>query len=92
MLAKRVEPPFKPTVTDEEDTRNVDKSFINMPAAISPTPADSSLVAAAAEKQFVDFTYVAKGVMGDQEFSVPFDSEQEFQEYMKEKNYDDNGQ
>ncbi|KAH9261446.1 hypothetical protein BASA81_000090 [Batrachochytrium salamandrivorans] len=88
VLAKRVEPPFKPTVTDEEDTRNVDKSFINMPAAISPTPADSSLVAAAAEKQFVDFTYVAKGVMGDQEFSVPFDTEQEFQEYMKEKNYD----
>lgn len=87
VLQKKVEPPFKPTVTDEEDTRNVDKSFIAMPAQISPTPADSSLAAAAAEKQFLDFTYVAKGVMGDQEYQVSFDTEDEFKEYMKGKDY-----
>ena len=86
---KKVEPPFKPTVKDEEDTGNVDKSFVNMPAAISPTPADSSLAAAAAEKEFVDFTFVAKTTMGNQEFGVPFDSEEEFKEYMKEKEYPD---
>lgn len=87
VLQKKVEPPFKPTVTDEEDTRNVDKSFIAMPAQISPTPADSSLAAAAAEKQFLDFTYVAKGVMGDQGYQVSFDTEDEFKEYMKGKEY-----
>jgi len=87
VLAKKVEPPFKPTVSDEEDTRNVDKSFTSMPAAISPTPADSSLVAVAAEKQFLDFTYVTKAVIGDTEYEISFDTEQEFKEYTKQKQY-----
>lgn len=87
VLQKKIDPPFKPTVTDEEDTRNVDKSFLNMPAQISPTPADPSLVAAASEKEFLDFTYVAKGVMGDQEYQVSFNTEEEFKEYMKGKDY-----
>jgi len=77
VLNKRIEPPFKPTVTDEEDTRNVDKSFIAIPAAISPTPADSQLTSA--ERDFVDFTYVAKNVvMGDnQEYKVSVGTEEE---------------
>lgn len=79
---KRVEPPFKPVVSDEEDTRNVDKSFIAMPAAISPTPVDSSLVAAAAEKNFEDFTFVAKSVMGS-DYQVSYSTEEEFNQYKK---------
>ena len=88
VLAKRVEPPFKPTVSDEDDVRNVDKSFLNLPAEISPTLAEESGIAAAAGAKFEDFTFVAKSVLegargGD--FNARTEEDDEFKNYLQSK-------
>jgi hypothetical protein len=82
VLAKQVEPPFKPRVTGEDDTGNVDKTFTAIPAAVTPTPADSHLSAAAQEKQFDDFTFVATSVIDGGRYSVSFDDLDEFEQHV----------
>jgi serine/threonine protein kinase len=36
LMAKKIEPPFKPAVTGPSDTRNIDKMFLNEPAKDTP--------------------------------------------------------
>jgi len=60
----KIEPPFKPSVKDEEDTDNVDKSFTSIPAAVTPTPADGMLQDAI-NKDFENFTFVQGSGMKD---------------------------
>lgn len=67
VLARKVEPPFKPNVANEEDTRNVASTFTSIPAAISPTPGDSVL-ANIPDGSFDDFTYVQKTAISGTEF------------------------
>ena len=63
VLRKEVEPSFKPVVSGEADTRNVDKTFTDIPAAVTPTPAGNQLSAAVQEKEFSDFTFVPGGAL-----------------------------
>lgn len=67
-------------MANEEDTRNVDKNFINIPAAVTPTPKGGGLSEAAAAKEFTDFTYTATSCIDGQRYSVSFDTEDEFDE------------
>jgi len=76
VLAMKVEPPFKPTISGAEDTRNVDKSFLAIPAAVTPTPADNAL--SQVEKEFEDFTYTATNVIDGECYSVSFQDDLEF--------------
>mmetsp|Transcript_16285 Transcript_16285/g.20142 ORF Transcript_16285/g.20142 Transcript_16285/m.20142 type:complete len:199 (+) Transcript_16285:156-752(+) len=76
---KRVSPPFKPVVTSEDDTRNVDKSFTSIPAAVTPTPNDGGQLSAALEKEFTDFTYTATNVIDGQRYSVSWDPQEELE-------------
>lgn len=64
LLNKEIEPPFKPTVANSEDTRNVDKTFTTIPAAVTPTPKDSTL-RHVDQQDFSNFTYTATGMDGE---------------------------
>lgn len=77
---KKVEPVFKPKVVDESDTSNVSKEFTSMPAAVSPTPADSALVAMMNEREFENFTFVPKAVIGGAEVQIDMNIDEEFAE------------
>lgn len=68
---KRVEPPFKPTVSGDDDTRNVDKQFTSIPAAVTPTPANAQL-SQAVKTEFTGFTYTATNVFDGERYSVSF--------------------
>lgn len=68
LLQKRIEPPFKPVVTGTEDTRNVDKTFTTIPAAVTPTPADGAL--SKVNEDFKDFTYTATNVFDGESYRV----------------------
>lgn len=54
---KRVTPPFKPVVASDDDTRNVDKTFTSIPAAVTPTPNDGGELSAALDKDFTGKCY-----------------------------------
>lgn len=59
LMKKQIEPPFKPTVTSEYDTRNIDKLFLNEPAKDTPLVNDLS----PNEKKhnhFDQFTYIGQ--------------------------------
>ena len=81
LYAKQIEPPYKPRVRGESDVGNVDKSFQNIPAAVTPTPAGERLLAMrAAEEEdesdgskFSGFTFVTENVLDGQSYSVSFD-------------------
>lgn len=60
LLSKQIPPPFKPTVSGPEDTRNIDKMFLNETA--KDTPAVSNLSPNARERNhFDEFTYHGGG-------------------------------
>jgi hypothetical protein len=60
MLAKEVDPPFKPTVVDgDADVTNVDEEFKS--EAVQDTPADSKLEAI----KFSNFTYNELGRLAE---------------------------
>jgi p70 ribosomal S6 kinase len=62
VLAKRVEPPFKPAVTSDEDTSQFDSKFTRQPAVDSP---DDTHMSESADFHFKGFTYVAPCVLED---------------------------
>jgi hypothetical protein len=56
MLAKRVSPPFYPTVTGRLDTSNFDEQFTAERPALTPIPDG---VAREEQQEFARFSYVA---------------------------------
>ena len=75
LLNKQLEPPFKPVVHGTEDTRNVDKTFTSIPAAVTPTPADGAL--SKVNEDFKDFTYTATLGDGAESYRVTALAEEE---------------
>ncbi|WFD29733.1 non-specific serine/threonine protein kinase [Malassezia sp. CBS 17886] len=57
LLAKKVQPPFKPGVTSAFDTSNFDPEFTNEPALDSVV--EDSQISAAVQEQFAGFSYNA---------------------------------
>ncbi len=57
---KQIEPPFKPTVAGDYDTRNVDPTFTKELPLVTPTPADAVLVDSDA---FAGFTYEGENML-----------------------------
>uniref|UniRef100_A0A7S2S4V0 non-specific serine/threonine protein kinase n=1 Tax=Mucochytrium quahogii TaxID=96639 RepID=A0A7S2S4V0_9STRA len=82
LLAKKIEPPFKPVVAGSEDTRNVDKTFTAIPAAVTPTPADSEL--SKVNEEFKDFTYTATNVIDGESYRVSNFNEEDFTDELSE--------
>ena len=76
---KAMEPPFKPRVRGESDVSNVDATFRNMPAAVTPTPAGARLLAQTVEENeknqenFGGFTFVTENILDGVRYSVSFD-------------------
>ena len=76
---KAMEPPFKPRVRGESDVSNVDATFRNMPAAVTPTPAGARLLAQTVEENeknqenFGGFTFVTDNILDGVRYSVSFD-------------------
>ncbi|XP_041348214.1 ribosomal protein S6 kinase beta-1-like isoform X2 [Gigantopelta aegis] len=72
LLAHRVEPPFKPNVTGDEDVSQFDTKFTKQTPVDSP---DDSYLSESANQVFVGFTYVAPSVL--QEMNLPWIAEKE---------------
>lgn len=68
----KVEPPFKPCVTSEEDVSQFDTKFTRQTPVDSP---DDSVLSESANQVFVGFTYVAPSVL--EELNKPWISEKE---------------
>jgi len=60
VAARKLEPPFKPTLTSEEDTSQFDQRFTNQPPVDSP---DDSHLSESANLVFEGFTYVAPSIL-----------------------------
>merc|ERR1711962_794119 len=60
VIARRVEPPFRPQVTSEEDVSQFDTKFTQMTPLDSP---DDSMLSESANLVFQGFTYVAPSVL-----------------------------
>lgn len=60
VIARRVEPPFRPQVTSEEDVSQFDTKFTEMTPLDSP---DDSMLSESANRVFLGFTYVAPSVL-----------------------------
>ena len=58
LLAKKVQPPFKPGVASAFDTSNFDPEFTNEPAMDSVVD-DSHMISDAVQEQFAGFSYTA---------------------------------
>lgn len=58
LLAKKVQPPYKPGVASAFDTSNFDPEFTNEPALDSVVD-DSHMISAAVQEQFAGFSYNA---------------------------------
>ncbi|XP_063063238.1 ribosomal protein S6 kinase beta-1-like [Engraulis encrasicolus] len=61
LLAKKVEPPFKPFLQSAEDVSQFDSKFTSQTPVDSP---DDSTLSESANQVFVGFTYVAPSVLG----------------------------
>jgi hypothetical protein len=58
-MNKSIDPPFKPYVSGPDDTRNIDKMFLNEPA--KETPAVSILSPNTKQRNhFENFTYMSQ--------------------------------
>lgn len=57
LVKKQIEPPYKPMVTSTEDTRNIDRMFLNEPAKDTPQAYELS-PNAKQRNHFDQFTYV----------------------------------
>ena len=66
LLAKKVQPPFKPGVVSAFDTSNFDPEFTSEPALDSVVE-DGHMISAAVQEQFAGFSYTAvpEGASGD---------------------------
>ncbi|WFD21486.1 non-specific serine/threonine protein kinase [Malassezia equina] len=66
LLAKKVQPPYKPGVASAFDTSNFDPEFTNEPAMDSVVD-DSHMISAAVQEQFAGFSYTAgpEGASGE---------------------------
>lgn len=69
---RRVEPPFKPSVTSELDVSQFDTKFTKQTPVDSP---DDTILSESANQVFVGFTYVAPSVL--EELNKPWISEKE---------------
>ena len=66
LLAKKVQPPFKPSVASAIDTSNFDPEFTNEPPMDSVVD-DSHMLSATVQEQFVGFSYNAPNDMAQGE-------------------------
>ncbi|CAH1802624.1 unnamed protein product [Owenia fusiformis] len=57
---RKIEPPFKPSITSEEDVSQFDTKFTQQPAVDSP---DDSMLSDSANQVFLGFTYIAPSVL-----------------------------
>jgi serine/threonine protein kinase len=64
---KQIQPPFKPKVSDGEDVRNIDKSFLQETAIVTLTPADAVLVD---KDAFGGFTFLGVSVLDDMMYKM----------------------
>lgn len=62
MLAKRVKPPFKPTLVSEDDVSQFDTKFTGMTPVDSP---DETILSDSANQVFNGFTYVAPSILDE---------------------------
>ncbi|XP_061608636.1 ribosomal protein S6 kinase beta-1 isoform X2 [Phyllopteryx taeniolatus] len=60
LLARRVEPPFKPFLQSADDVSQFDSKFTSQPPVDSP---DDSMLSESANQVFLGFTYVAPSVL-----------------------------
>ena len=68
-----MEPPYKPNVENESDTQHIDKTFTEMPAAVTMTPAGARQLTEAAEaegKDFSDFTFQGTNILDGKRYSM----------------------
>lgn len=72
LLQRKVEPPFKPSVMNEEDVSQFDTKFTRQTPVDSP---DDTVLSQSANEVFVGFTYVAPSVL--EELNKPWISEKE---------------
>ncbi|KAL5017605.1 hypothetical protein ScPMuIL_007194 [Solemya velum] len=72
LLHRKVEPPFKPAVMNEEDVSQFDTKFTRQTPVDSP---DDTVLSESANQVFVGFTYVAPSVL--EEMNKPWISEKE---------------
>ena len=66
-------PPYKPNVDNESDTQHIDKTFTDMPAAVTMTPAGARQLTEAAEaegKDFSDFTFQGTNILDGKRYSM----------------------
>lgn len=77
----RIEPPWKPGVTNDEDTSRIAAEFTKEPAAVTPSPADTRLrdAAGATPPSFNEFTFTHESVLDGNTYRVSF-SDDEFDE------------
>ena len=54
LYRKEIEPPFRPTVKDDESTEQIDPEFTNVVPAVTPTPVNAVLTD---QNAFKDFSY-----------------------------------
>ncbi|KAK3084952.1 hypothetical protein FSP39_021972 [Pinctada imbricata] len=62
LLQRKVEPPFKPSVTSEEDVSQFDTKFTRQTPVDSP---DDTVLSESANRVFLGFTYVAPSVLDE---------------------------
>jgi p70 ribosomal S6 kinase len=67
VLAQKVEPPFKPILTSDDDVSQFDTKFTKQTPIDSP---DDSLLSESANQVFLGFTYIAPSVL--EEMHKPF--------------------
>lgn len=72
LVNRKVEPPFKPSVTSELDVSQFDTKFTKQTPVDSP---DDTILSESANQVFVGFTYVAPSVL--EELNKPWISEKE---------------
>ncbi|CAD6891370.1 unnamed protein product [Tilletia controversa] len=66
LMAKKVQPPFKPAVASAIDTSNFDPEFTSEPAMDSVVE-DSHMLSATMQEQFVGFSYTSPGDLANGE-------------------------
>uniref|UniRef100_T1IJV9 Ribosomal protein S6 kinase n=1 Tax=Strigamia maritima TaxID=126957 RepID=T1IJV9_STRMM len=66
VIARKMEPPYKPVLTSDDDVSQFDTKFTKQPPIDSP---DDSLLSESANQVFLGFTYVAPSVL-DQMYVV----------------------
>ncbi|RYG54067.1 hypothetical protein EON66_07665 [archaeon] len=76
---REIPPPWRPTVADEADVRNIASEFTNEPAAVTPSPAHSKLrdMTGSTPPSFTDFTFTHNSILDGQTYRVSFADEED---------------